>query len=244
MKKFMFTVLALYALAFLGCATPAIKVEAEKPKPTHEFTPAPEPSANEAAVFGKVTLTETVNKMPMPIEDQAATLYMSVEGKDMTLKISCSDSGEFGVYLPPGSYRIVRVVVGDYNFTTDFALNVPADKKAVYAGTLVLDGEPTGVDTLTGKSNFAYSVLDEQKDYEARIKKALPGVNVAFYKSLLTPRGGLVTSHNPSRVFRAKDVENELGAHTGAVEEVAGGVIMSISYIINPVWLFTYFSGN
>jgi hypothetical protein len=116
---------------------------------------------------------------------------------------------------------------------------VPAEQKAVYAGTLVLDGEATGVEAVSGKSNFAYSVLDEQKDYEARIRKALPGVDVTFYKSLFTPRGGIVTSHNPSRVHRAKDLENDLRARSDAVEEVAGGVIMSLSYIINPVWLFT-----
>lgn len=239
MKKFMFTVLALYALAFWGCATPAKKVEAEKPKPSHEYTPAPEPNPNEVAVFGKVTLTETVIERALPVKDQDAVLYMSVEGKNMTLKISCSDAGEFGVYLPPGSYRVVKIVAGDFKFTSDFELNVPADKKAVYAGTLVLDGEVAGVDTATGKSKFAYSVLDEQKEYEARIRKALPGVDVAFYKSLFTPRGGIMTSHNPSRVHRAKDVENDLRARTDAVEEVAGGVVKSISYIVNPVWLFT-----
>ena len=239
MKKFMFTVLALYVLAFLGCATPVKKVEAEKPKPTHEETAIPQPKPNEAAVFGKVTLTETINDRAMPAKDQDATLYMSEEGKNITMKIYCSDAGEFGVYLPTGSYRVTKIAAGSFSFTTDFVLDVPADQKAVYAGTLVLDGYPNGIDTDTGESTFAYSVKDEQRDYEARIRKALPEVDVAFYKSLFTPRGGIMAGQNPSRVHRAKDVEMDLRARTDAVDEVAGGVIMTLSYILNPVWLFT-----
>ena len=239
MKKFMFTVLAFYVLAFWGCATPAKKVVAEKPKPTHEYTAVPTPNPNEAAVFGKVTLTETINDRAMPVKDQDATLYMSVEGKSMTMKISCSDAGEFGVYLPPGSYRVTRVVAGDFKFTTDFVLYVPADQKAVYAGRLILDSVPNGVDPDSSKTTFAYSVKDEQKDYEARIRKALPDVDVAFYKSLFTPRGGIMTGHNQDRVFRAKDLGKNLKARSDAIEEVVGGVIISLSYIINPVWIFT-----
>jgi len=241
MKKFMFTVLALYVLAFLGCATSAKKAEAEKPQPTHEYTAVPEPKPNEVAVFGKVTLTETVNDRTMPAEYQDATLYMSEEGKSITMKIPCSDAGEFGVYLPAGSYRVTMVTAGDFNFITDFVLNVPADQKAVYAGTLILDGYPTGVDEETGNSLFAFSVRDEQKDYEARIRKALPGVDVAFYKSLFSPRGGIMTGQYPERVHRAKDVEMDLRARTEVIEEVTGGVIMSLSYIINPVWIFSIF---
>jgi hypothetical protein len=48
-----------------------------------------------------------------------------------------------------------------------------------------------------------------------------------------------MTGHNPARVFRAKDMERDLHARTEAVEEVVGGVIISLSYIINPVWIFT-----
>lgn len=239
MKKIAFALLAICAVALLGCATSAKKVKAEKPKPAPAAAAVPKPAADESAVFGKATLTETINGRTMLAKDQGAVLYLSPEGKDKTIKVSCSDAGEFGVYLAAGSYRLTKVAVADYNFITDITLYVPADQKAVYAGTIVLDCVPNGVDRDTDYSTFAYSIKDDQASYEALVRKSLPGVDAKFYKSLLEPRGGIMTGHNPSKVFRAKDMETNLRARSDAVEEVVGGVIISLSYIINPVWVFT-----
>lgn len=239
MRKTAFALLAIYFVALFGCATPAKKVEAEKPKPAPAEAAVPKPAPDESAVFGKVVLTETINRRTMSAKEQDAVLYLNLEGRNTTIRVSCSDTGEFGVYLPSGSYRLTKVAAGDYNFITDIKLYVPAEQKAVYVGTIVLDGVPNGVEAGTGKSTFAYSVKDDQASYEALVRKSLPEVDAAFYKSLLEPRGGIMTGHNPSRVFRAKDMERDLHARTGAVHEVLGGVIISLSYIINPVWIFT-----
>jgi hypothetical protein len=239
MRKIAFALLALYAFVLLGCATSAKKVEAEKPKPAPVDAAVPQPAPDESAVFGKVMLTETINGRTMYAVEQAAVLTLNPSGGNTTIQVSCSDVGEFGVYLPSGSYRLTKVASGDYNFFTDITLSVPAEQKAVYVGTIVLDSVPNGVEWGTENSTFAYSVRDEQASYEELVRKSLPEVDAKFYKSLLEPSGGIMTGHNPSRVFRAKDMERDLLARTDAVHEVVGGAIISLSYIINPVWLFT-----
>ena len=75
-------------------------------------------------------------------------------------------------------------------------MTVPDDQRAVYTGTIILDGEPDGVIPGTVNSSivhmtkrlflgtvdtwFVYQVKDDQKEFEARLKKAAPTAEVKF----------------------------------------------------------------
>lgn len=225
-------VISALALAFFttGCATSADRVRVT--------TEIPRPEAGEVAVFGGISLVEEIHVF-LPNEEQDGNIYLQPEASDRKIRISCSDAGRFGVYLKPGSYKVELVRVDGYTFRPDILLIVPAGYKAVYAGIIELDGTPTGIDPETGDTVFVYSILDESKEFVDMLRKEAPGSESQVYKSLFRSHGALSTGCYPTKVFRADDLKNDLRARTGAVEEVVEGVVTALTYVINPVWLFT-----
>jgi len=227
----------LIAAFLTGCAAAPRDLISSAGK---DISKVPRPNAGESAVFGKVVLLENFLNRYLPAKDQAASIYINPTDKPGELtKISCSDKGEFGIYLAGGFYRVTKVAVGGFVFETDLTLIVPADQPAVYVGTLVFDGTPDGVEQGTGKSKFAFVVRDDQKDLESSVRKELPGVDAKFYRSIMKPADGMITGKYPSKVFRVSDVQRDLEARKATVEVVVGGVVTVIPYIINPVWIFT-----
>ncbi len=225
--------LSALALALLaaGCATSAgeVKVKQEIPKP--------EPG--EVAVFGGTRLVEEIGVF-LPNQEQDGHVYLRPDAEDDTLiKISCSDSGAFGVYLSPGGYKVEKVTVDGYTFRPEISLAVPKGYKAIYTGVIELDGTPSGVDRETGDTVFVYSILDESGRFVDELRRKAPGSERDVYKSLFRADGSLSTGNYPTKVFRADDLKNDLGARSDAVEEVVKGGIVALTYCINPVWLFT-----
>ena len=203
-------------------------------------TPAepPSPEEGEAAVLGRIQVIEYINKTPMPAPDSSGYAYLSSAGGDETYEVRCNKSGDFGVYLRPGQYSLVAVHMDGYRFVTDITLSVPEGRKAVYAGTLVLDGTPTGFVPDSDDTKFVYSVKDDFKDFMAEARKTRPGVDELIAKSMFTPSGGIATGSYPNRLHRSKDVKNYLEGRGNALEEVATGVIIVIPYVLDPLWLF------
>lgn len=238
----------LYALLIMtvlaGCAASS-KVETKGIM--HEV---PNPAEGESAVFGKVTLLETVNDLLMPANDAAGDVYVVEADVKRMYKIRCSAAGEFGVYLPAGDYKLVRISLPGYNFQTDLSLSVPADQKAVYVGDIVLDGTPTGV--LPGTdglllvskakrffsdapdTRFVYSVKDHQKDFEASVRAAIPDADIKLAKSILTPRGGLATGYYPNKVYRSKDKLDTIAERGEETGEFIGYVCSYLDYYLLP----------
>jgi len=224
-------VLALViALAAAGCATAPEKVKAR--------VETPQPKPGEVAVFGGIRLVEEIGVF-LPNEDLDGYMTLVSDTDGMTYRISCFDDGGFGVYLPPGGYKVEDANVGGYTFRPYVHLDVPDGYKAIYAGVIELDGTPAGVDPATGDTIFVYSVLDESTPFANSLRKEAPGAELDVYKSLFVPDGSLATGKYPTKVFRAADVKNGLQARSAAVEEAVGGGIISLFYCINPVWLLT-----
>ena len=231
MKKYVYYTFLALALgyALMGCATGAKAVKLEMP---------PAPAQGEAALFGKVQLLERVNKVYLPVDDHDGALYLHKAGTDKTYRIAVSDSGDFGVYLPSGDYEMLSVSLNGYDFRPGLKLTIPEGQPAAYAGTLVLDGTPTGA--LPGsETSFVFTVRDEYRQFVTAVRKAAPTADVKVARSLLSPAGGVAPGSYPDKVHRAKDVKSNLSARTDAVEEVVGGILIALPYYINPVWLFT-----
>ena len=99
MKKLAWPWLA--ALIFAGCASTPHLATIQK-----DIPPAPE---GQAAVFGRVVLLNTINRISMPVDDLDASIYLYDDNAKKTYKICTIASGDFGVYLPPGTYRAVTI---------------------------------------------------------------------------------------------------------------------------------------
>jgi len=228
-------ILALFiAIAALGCATPAERVEFKQDK-----VATPTPAQGDMAVFGKVRLMEKV-LVRMPVEKNDASVYLRNKDTKVTYKISCSNAGEFGVYLPVGSYIVRGVKVGGYTFKPEsLSLDLPLGHVAVYTGAIVFDGTPTGVDPDTGDTRFIYSVKDEYKDFVSGVRKARPDADTLISKMIFKPVGAIALGGYPKNVFRAKDIENDLDARSKAIEEAADGGFISLLYFINPLTLLS-----
>ncbi len=243
MKKLLWPLLA--ALLFAGCATGAKTV-------TKNIVPAPD---GQVAVFGKVELLNTVNGISMPVDNLKSEIYLRNDGAKKTYEISTIDSGDFGVYLPPGIYRAVEIKAHGYKFKPGLKLAVPSDHRAAYTGTIILDGEPDGV--IPGTMNnpvvhaakkfffgavdtlFVYQVKDNQDKFEARLKKAAPGAEVRFAKALFTPSGGVAEGYYPNMLSRPKDIVTPLKAGSKMIEDIAGSVVVSLPYYLNPLVFIT-----
>ena len=195
MKKLAWPWLA--ALIFAGCAsTPHLATI------KNDIPPAPE---GQAAVFGRVVLLNTINRISMPVDNMEAFIYLHDDNAKKTYKICTIASGDFGVYLPPGTYRAVTIKTQGFKFVSDLKVTVPDGQKAVYTGTIILDGEPAGVipGTVnsafvhsakrfflgTADTRFVYQVKDDQTEFEARLQKAAPTADVKFTKALFGPEG-------------------------------------------------------
>jgi hypothetical protein len=242
MKKLAGPLLA--ALIFAGCAsTHAVAVKKNMP-------PAPE---GQAAVFGRVVLLNTVNKISMPADDMEGSVYLRDDEAKKTYEICTAASGDFGVYLPPGTYRAVRIKTQGYKFDTDLDVTVPDGQRAVYTGTIVLDGEPDGVipGTVSGSiahsakkfflgtadTRFIYQVKDDQAEFEAKLKRAAPSAEVKFTKALFEPAGGVAAGYYPDKLNPAKDFEETVKAGDKALETLAGSGIITLPYLLNPLIL-------
>ncbi|MHB8173219.1 MAG: hypothetical protein ACYDFU_02010, partial [Nitrospirota bacterium] len=86
---------------------------------------------------------------------------------------------------------------------------------------------------------FVYQVKDNQAEFEARLKKAAPKAEVKFAKALFTPSGGVAAGYYPDHVQRPKDMVNTLKAGSNMIEDIAGGVIVSLPYYLNPLVFIT-----
>jgi hypothetical protein len=234
--------LPLAALIFAGCAsTHAVAIKKNIP-------PAPE---GQAAVFGRVVLLNTVNKVSMPVDDMEGTVYLRDDEAKKTYKICTAASGDFGVYLPPGTYRAVTIKTQGYKFDTDLDVAVPDGKRAVYTGTIILDGEPDGVIPGTvnssiahstqrfflGKADtrFIYQVKDDQAEFEAKLKRAAPAADVKFTKALFGPASGVAAGYYPDKVNRMQDMEERLKASSSVIEDTVGGTVIALPYLLNPL---------
>jgi hypothetical protein len=248
MNKIITLAVLLMMIMLAGCAT--------SPRVTKDIMrEAPNPAEGEAAVFGKVTLLELVNKVLMPANEEDGDVYLVNADAKRVYTVRCADSGEFGVYLPAGDYKLVKITFSGYKFVMDLSLTVPADQKAVYIGDLVIDATPTGVlpgtDDLAVVSKakryfhesvdtrFVYTVKDQQKDFEAKIKKAVPDADIKMAKVILAPRGGLITGYYPNKVYRSKDKFDALVERTEAVEEFVGYVCNYLDYYIQPLFFLS-----
>lgn len=192
-----------------------------------------QPASGEVAVFGKVSLIEEID-IRMPTGKQNATVYMKDIYKPVTIRVSCDETGAFSVYLPPGSYSVSLIRVGGYTFEPDLRLGVPAINQPIYAGLIELDGNPTGVETGTGKSIFVYSVMDESREFAKELERKAPGSAKMLVKSLFKPGRSIATGDYPTKVRRTQDIENELAARTTVLEEIISGTIVTFT---NPLWL-------
>lgn len=234
MKRLPLFLLLILVFAAAGCATAA------KPVKVTKKVPVPAQQPGESAVFGGIALIREVNGLYLPDDKvDGGAIYLKQEGVDKVIKIKCSDTGEFGVYLQGGTYQVIRITANEYDFKTEMKVTVPADQKAVYTGSIVLDGTPSGIVPGNRGTNFAYTVKDEQKDYEASIRKQLPEGDVKFYKAMFQPAGGLMTGDYPRTIVNSKTIERDLKARSDAVEEVTYSAFVTLTYMINPVWLFT-----
>lgn len=232
MRLFALALLAAAVLLASGCATTAPKVGPDMEK-------LPARAEGEVAVFGSVRLIEFVARAPMASPDQDASVYLvRLDPTSTSYKVKCSDTGEFGAYLPEGSYDVSKISVAGFTFEPDdLTLVVPGGHDAAYVGTVVMDGTPSGV-TAGNSTRFVMTVKDEYREFATGLRKA--GISEAqVVKSLLRPGSAFASGGYPTKVMRAKDVENELAARTGAVEEVAKGVLISIPYVLSPVWILT-----
>jgi len=241
MKKLAWPWLA--ALIFAGCASTPHVATLQK-----DIPPAPE---GQAAVFGRVVLLNTINRVSMPADDLDASIYLYDDNAKKTYKICTIASGDFGVYLPPGTYRAVTIKTQGFKFVSDLKVTVPDDQKAVYAGTIILDGEPDGVIPGTVNSSivhaskrlflgtadtrFVYQVKDEQKEFEARLKRAAPTADVKFTKALFWPKGGVAAGYYPDKVNREQDLAERLKASSSVIEDTVGGAIIALPYLLNPL---------
>jgi hypothetical protein len=226
---------AVLALALVACAATPKKVEMEKNE-------IPAPAKGEVAVFGKVRLVEYVGRVHMPAQKLKGNLYLKQDGSDNTYRVHLSNSGEFGVYLPAGAYKVVRIMANGYLFEPEsLALGVPsgAAVAAVYAGTVSLDGTPSGVEPDSGHTVFVYSVKDEYRQFVSGLKITAPGAESQVTRSLFVPANSIATGTYPVKVFRAEDVGRSLKAKSDDLEEVVAGVIIALPYVINPLWIFT-----
>lgn len=233
MKRFPLFFLLIVALAAAGCATAAKPVKQSR----NEKVPAQKPG--ESAVFGRVSLIREVDGIYLPDNEINGAVYLKQEGADKLFRITCSRAGEFGVYLPGATYQVIRVEANGYDVRAEMSLTVPPDQKAVYAGSIILDGTPSGIAPGGKGTLFAYTVKDEQKDYEASIRKQAPDADVKFYKSLFAPAGGEMAGPYPRTVFNSKTIERDFKAGSDAIEEVAYGSFVALTYMINPLVIFT-----
>ncbi|MBI5694522.1 MAG: hypothetical protein HZC51_02125 [Nitrospirae bacterium] len=231
MRQFALILTAALLLALTGCATTATRVSTELDK-------LPEHADGEVAVFGKIRLIEFVARAPMPSPEQDASVYIIKTDTGNTYKLRCLDTGEFGAYLPAGEYHVARVAVSGYTLAPEeLTLFVPDGHDASYAGSVVLDGTPSGV-TNGDMTRFVLTVKDEYRDFASGLRRS--NVSEArVVKSLFRPGSAFANGDYPTKVMRAKDVENDLRARAGAVEEVVKGVFIAIPYVLNPVWILT-----
>jgi len=224
----------MLALSLAACATTARQANNEA------SAKVPEPAKGEVAVVGKVRLIEFVAKVPLPAEEQDGTIYLKSDSEDKTYKVRCSDTGDFGVYLPSGTYKVSLVKVAGYKFAPDsLTLAVPKEYKVSYSGTLVMDGSPSGVVAGTGKTVFVYSVKDEYPEFASAFKEKAATYEGQIVKSLFHAGDSRATGSYPSKVMRPKDISSGMAARSDEAEKLVGGVIVSLPYVINPIWIFT-----
>jgi len=195
------------------------------------------PAKDEVAVFGRISLVEKVNGLPMPVLKQDGYLYLKKGGLDKNIKITCLKSGRFGVYLPAGSYRVRMVKVNGFTFFPDIAFDVPASEAAVYTGTIMLDGAPSGVESGTGKSLFIYTIQDEYAGFMTEVRRSSPGQDIRIARAIFRPEGTVATGSYPAKVARAKDLERGFSARTKEAEEAIEGSLIVLTYFINPIWI-------
>jgi len=221
------TALALL-ISSLGCATATKKVAIAAPKPAE----------GEVAVFGKISIKERIGFTFMPMDSLKGSLYLSLEGSDKTYKINAAKTGEFGVYLPYGNYTVTEIDTNGYTFYPNvITLYLPKNTTAIYAGTVSLDGTPSGVVRGMGRSRFAYSIKDEYGRFEERINKASKDGAALFTKSLFAANGSVAEGSYPDKVFRTEDIERELYYRGKAVEDFAQGTLIVLTYMLNPAWI-------
>lgn len=233
MQIYRYALALAMSLMLAACATTAKRVEVDAEK-------LPEPKKGEVAVLGSVRLIEFIVKVPLPTDEQDSAMYLKTVGGDKKYKVKCSGAGNFGVYLPVGSYKVYKINVAGYTFAPDsLTLEVPKDNKASYAGAIVLDGTPTGVDSDTDRTIFVYSVKDEYKEFLAAVKDAVTDKDVKVARSLFKAADSRAVGSYPNKVLRAEDVRDKLEAGSKDVEEAVGGMFISLPYIISPVWIFS-----
>lgn len=231
MRLFAIALMAAAAALMAGCAATSRHAGPGMDTP-------PSHVKGEVAVFGKVRLVEFISRTPMPSPEQDGSVYLTRTDGGETYKAKCLESGEFGAYLPAGRYAVTKVKIAGFTFgPDDLTLTVPEGHDAAYVGTTVFDGTPSGP-LPGGRTRFVMTVKDEYPEFAAGLRKA--GVSEArMVKSLLQPGSAFASGDYPNKVFRAKDVEDGLMARTGAVEEVVKGGIIALTYVLNPVWIFT-----
>lgn len=231
MRLVAYALLAAILSVPLGCATTAKKAGVG-------VEDLPARAEGEVAVFGKVRLVEFVARTPMSSSEQEAAVYLDKSGSKDVYRLKCLDTGEFGAYLPVGEYTVTRVNVGGFVLRpAELYLVVPGGHDAAYAGTVVLDGTPTGVAT-GDTTRFIYTVRDEYRSFAAGLgRDDLSEARIV--RSLFRPGSTFALGSYPDRVFRAKDLQDDLMARTGAVEEVFKGGFYALPYVINPLWILT-----
>jgi hypothetical protein len=223
------------AALFAGCATAPDKVDIAEPD-------VPERAEGEVAVFGKVRVVEDIQGV-FEVKDQDSAMYVKDEATGINYKLKCAGDGSFGVYLPPGAYRVKLVNADDYRFVPFASFTVPEGSDALYIGTLELDGSPSGV--YKGEydwfadTNFIYSIKDESAGFLAGVRKVSPGAESRVAVMLMEPEGSVAIGSYDDKVLRSQDVIDGMAARKDAVEHIVGGALMSLSYVINPIWMLT-----
>jgi len=238
MQRIVFAAIVLLFSAMMSaCATSPDTVEVTAPE-----AQVPERAEGEAAVFGKVRVVENILGYH-EIENQDSAMYPEDASRGGSYKVKCDDDGSFGVYLPPGVYRIKLVNADEYRFIPFAGFTVPEGTEALYVGTIEFDGTPTGI--YKGEydwfadTKFIYSIKDESEDFMAGLRMYTPDAGDRVTVKLMTSEGAIAIGNYEDKVFRSQDVVGGMAARRDAVEHIVGGAIMSLPYIINPVWLFT-----
>jgi len=238
MQRIVITAIVIVmAAALAACATSPKTAEVSMPR-----AEVPERAEGEAAVFGKVRVVENILGVH-EVENQDSAMYLEDTASGKSYKIRCDDDGGFGVYLPPGAYRVKLVNADEYRFIPFAGFTVPQDADALYVGTIEFDGTPTGI--YKGEydwfadTKFIYSIKDESDEFMADLRRFSDKADERVTVKLMTTEGAVAIGNYEDKVMRSDDVIRNMESRRDAVEHVVGGAVLSLPYIINPVWLFT-----